>query len=425
MGCFDVYDLITGVSANGGPDSFLEREEKREELADGLADKILAANLFPNLPRKPELKQILLDALFCVSDDADEDKVPFPNSSEVHPDVVIGKFREDEGDEIVSIRFCEGYDAYGGFERMLDSDGKWANEYTPLNDAGFPFMDSRSWNYIRAWTSIPKESDKSPEERLYETFTNDLNQGINGISHSLDYGLMGFMWGQFQDSFLENCQIEDALEYLCLDTAPNISAAISQGLRGKDIAPALFSDFQAWIFETPDLWPCRPEAQAAAPIFRTFETTSLPTPKLLSLPPELILNIFSFLSLCDFVATSSTSKSMRQLVTGPNIFPHLLHDLVINPDGALRWLQPCSLVEGEVKRANEALRTWVNGHPKDSVNPLCAPDFPFVEFVYTCLAKSDSMRSRKRIWGIIKQVEMILEVEDSDDSDEETDEDEY
>ncbi|KAH8826287.1 hypothetical protein DL96DRAFT_1465539 [Flagelloscypha sp. PMI_526] len=207
-----------------------------------------------------------------------------------------------------------------------------------------------------------------------------------------------------------------------------MSTAISQGLRGKELAPALFSDFQTWIFKTPDLWPYRSEAQSAAPIFRTFETALESTLMLLMLPMELILKIFSLLSLADIVTASSTCKSMRQLVTRPNIFPHLLHDLVTRPDGSLRWLQPCSLVKGEVDRANEALRTWVDVDPTNSVNPFSAPDFPFVEFVRTCLVKSDSMRNRQRIWGIIKQVEMILEIqddaEDSDDSDEETDDDE-
>ncbi|KAH8826286.1 hypothetical protein DL96DRAFT_1556781 [Flagelloscypha sp. PMI_526] len=408
MGCFDVYDLITGVSTNGGPDSFLEGEEEREELADGLADKILAAALFPNLPRKPELKQILIDALFCVSDDAGEDKVPFPDSSECTPDVVIGKFGEDEGDETVSIRFCEGYDAYGGFDRMRDGDGQWRDENTPLNNAGFPFMDSRCWYYIHAWASLPRDSDKSLEQRLYETFTDDLDVGTNGISHKLDYGLMGFMWGQFQDSFLENCKIEDALEYLCLDTAPTLSAAISQGLRGKDIAPALFSDFQAWIFETPDLWPRKPEGQLSAPTFRSFETTSEFTQKDIMLPNELLLTVLSFLSLTDAFSFISTSKSMRRLIAQPSSFNLLLRDMVTSLDGSLRWLQPCPLVEGEVNRANEALWTWVTENPKNSVNPFNAPDFPWVEFVYTCLVKSDSMKSRERIWGIIKQVETLL-----------------
>ncbi|KAH8826281.1 hypothetical protein DL96DRAFT_1529738 [Flagelloscypha sp. PMI_526] len=405
MGCWDVFDIITGFSAGGGPRSFLEGRVRMEELADGLAEKIIVAALSPNLPSTSELKQILIDALVAVSSDAGKEQVPFPYSGK-SLQVVLGNFGGNSDYEKVSIRFCRNYDAYGSFEEMLVMD-KWKKKTTHFNDLGFPFMDARCWHYICAWVSYPSSSKKSLVRAVYDALADGLNATAPGISLYIDYGPMCFMWGQFQDSFLENCSITNALKFVCLNTAPNLSAAISRGLRGKALAPALFSDFQVWMFADPDLWPHKPQWQCSSPIFRTFEPTS-ETPKLLSLPVELILKICSTLSLPEIFATSSASKSMRQLVIRPDILHLHLHSMITSPDGSLRWLQPCSLVKGEVDRASEALRTWVNSNHKDNGNPFCAPDFPFVEFVYTCLVESDSMRNRKRLWGVIKQVEFLL-----------------
>ncbi|KAH8826282.1 hypothetical protein DL96DRAFT_1277858 [Flagelloscypha sp. PMI_526] len=405
MGCWDVYDIITGFSARGGPTSFLEGAEKRDEFADGLSDKILAAAQYSNLPCKHELKQILIDALVYVSDEAGKEKVSFPYSSRPHY-AVFGKFGEDDDDDTVTIRYCKMYDAYGGFDRMLDSDGEWKYGGTQLNQIGSPFMDYRCWHYLRAWVDYPKNPRMSFEEAFYRAFTNGVNLRAPGIAMAIDYGLMRFMWGQFQDSFLENCSAPQALKFLCLETVPNLSAAISYGLRGKYLATAVFSDFQTWIFATPDLWPHKPDR--ATPVFRTFETTLATTPKILTLPVELILKISSLLSLADILTASYASKSMHQLVTGPYILPLRFRDMITSPNGPLRWIQPCSSVEGELDRANEALCTWINTNSKDCDSPFYVPDFPFVEFVHTCLVISDSMKSRKRIWGIIKRVELLL-----------------
>ncbi|KAH8831829.1 hypothetical protein DL96DRAFT_1589130 [Flagelloscypha sp. PMI_526] len=404
MGAFEFFDLISGVSASGGPNSFLDDEEEREELADGLAEKIIAAAKYPNLPRKDEIKQILVDALVYVSSDAEDDTVLFLRSWH-DPAVVIGIFEGGDSENIATIRYCDRYNMYGGFDALCDHNGEWVDESTQLYSTGFLFMDSRCWHYIQAWVSRPRGWDKSLAQELHDTFTDDVNGPSLGLSNNLDYGLMKHMNGQFQDTFLQNCLVDGALETLCLDEAPNLSRALSSGLRGRDLVPALFIDFQVWIFESPDIWPHKPEIQFENPLFRHFAITSQASPKLLTLPLELLLQILSSLSLADIVHVSSASKDMRQLVIQPGILPLLLRELVTSPSGSLRWLQPCSLVEGEVENANIALRSWIKLDYKD---PLQAQEFPFVEFVHACMVQSASMKNRRRIWRMIKQVEAML-----------------
>ncbi|KAH8826291.1 hypothetical protein DL96DRAFT_1607636 [Flagelloscypha sp. PMI_526] len=383
MGCWEVYDIITGVSASGGPDSFIDTEWERDELADGISEKILAAAQVLNLPNHQELKEIIFEALFYVSNAAEEEKVPFPGSDTwQNPAVVIGNFGKRRGDLSVTIRSCDEYDSYGCFRRLRNSSGTWTGE----------------------------------ETHLYEEFLDKLGNGLHaygdpipyGISHHLDYGIMKHMWGQFQDSFLDNCSTSEALELLCLDGAPGLAAAVSQGVRGKDLAPALFSDFQAWVFESPDIWPRKSEGECGSPLFQTFETPSDSPPMLLTLPIELLLKISASLSISDILHVSSISKGMRRLVTQPGILSQLLREAIVTPNGTLRWMQPCSLVAGEVEKANEALRSWLVADSDGSLSPLHKPDFLFVEFVHTCFVKSHSMKNRKRIWGMIKQVETLL-----------------
>ncbi|KAH8826292.1 hypothetical protein DL96DRAFT_1607638 [Flagelloscypha sp. PMI_526] len=293
---------------------------------------------------------------------------------------------------------------------MLDEDGEWEDEETEVMEMCCPFMDYKCWQYINTWIVRPDDSSKSLEHELYDIFSKHMHHG-DGISPLLDYGIMSHTWGQSQDSFLQNCSVTTALQELCLDTAPNTAAAVSQGLRKEDLASALFADFQTWTFESPDwygCWPYKSDSHSEIPIFRSFEVTTNSRPMLLVLPLELLLLILFPLSLTDIIRASSASKSMRQLLTSPGILPLLLRNMVLNPTGALRWIQPCSLVEGEVDKAHEALRTWVIRDVDEQCSPLYTIDFPFVDFVRTCLVESASMKSRRRIWGMIKQVEVLL-----------------
>ncbi|KAH8829740.1 hypothetical protein DL96DRAFT_1424080, partial [Flagelloscypha sp. PMI_526] len=173
---------------------------------------------------------------------------------------------------------------------------------------------------------------------------------------------------------------------------------LSNGLRGDDLGPALLHDFQTWVFERPDRWPSRSDSDIN-PTFQTFPASSLPA--LAPLPFEVTLEIISDISLADLANLSSTSKSMRQLMNHPSLFSEILRGMINH--GSLSWVWPCPDVKGESEHARQALATWIdNDECKDPLNSI---DFPFVSFVYACFATSDSMKSRFRLWKIMKQLE--------------------
>ncbi|KAH8826652.1 hypothetical protein DL96DRAFT_1608588, partial [Flagelloscypha sp. PMI_526] len=103
----------------------------------------------------------------------------------------------------------------------------------------------------------------------------------------------------------------------------------------------------------------------------------------------------------DVLSLSSVSRSMRQIVTHENFFSMVLHNMLTR--GNLRWILPCHSVENEVKNANKALATWIAVAGLEA--PLNHPRFPILPFVHTCFVHSNSMKSRRRLWGIIKQLE--------------------
>ncbi|KAH8826293.1 hypothetical protein DL96DRAFT_1710883 [Flagelloscypha sp. PMI_526] len=294
MGCWEIFDLISGVSASGGPKSFHEGTQYEESLAEGLAEKIIIAAQFSNIPAKKDLQMILVDVL------AQSKRFLRPWGSWHEPAVVIGKFGENENENDVTIRFCEQYDSYGSFWQLRNRDGSWEDGITEVHEESRPFMDSTCWYYCCSWISLPCRSHKSLEQAIYDTFSKSMHRGC-GMSPSLDYGLMGFMCGQCQDPFLENVSVSEALQLVCLDKVPNLPEAISHGFRGKDLAPALFADFQTWIFQFPDVWPWQSNGQFSSPRFQTFKATSSSSPKILSLPLELLLQVMSSLSLVDVI----------------------------------------------------------------------------------------------------------------------------
>ncbi|KAH8823590.1 hypothetical protein DL96DRAFT_1469149 [Flagelloscypha sp. PMI_526] len=189
---------------------------------------------------------------------------------------------------------------------------------------------------------------------------------------------------------------------MCLDDVPHLNEAICQGLRGRDLGPAVFADFQGWVFEALDIWPCRPEGDLIEPTFALFhEPFHQQESAFLTLPIELMLDILSRLSLEDALDVSCACKQLRNQLLQDNALSMLARDMI--KDGTLRWVQPCSLVENEVDKANMALVTWFED--KHCANPLQSPSFPILPFLHTCFLKSGSMKNRHRIWGVIKQLE--------------------
>ncbi|KAH8826594.1 hypothetical protein DL96DRAFT_1287399 [Flagelloscypha sp. PMI_526] len=183
---------------------------------------------------------------------------------------------------------------------------------------------------------------------------------------------------------------------------------------------------------TSSRWPSWSE-DVQEPIFATFNTTSTLIHPFFSLPFELLIEVFVDTTPYDVLNMASTCRAVRQLLLSPYIFRALLQAMVHR--GSLFWLNPSPFAEDEVALANESLVTWINSKEiKAPSNPFQVPSFPFLAFVHTCFVDSFSMRSRRRLWGIIKQVErrwtafrngMQLGGEDDPDKWEWTDDREY
>ncbi|KAH8831942.1 hypothetical protein DL96DRAFT_1459560 [Flagelloscypha sp. PMI_526] len=201
-------------------------------------------------------------------------------------------------------------------------------------------------------------------------------------------------------------RISQKLDIYCLDNAPNLTEAISQGLRGQRLMPALYKDLGTWIFEDPDMWPpcVQTEYGPTFQVFQTPNTLETTEPNLWTLPLDILFEVLLNLSLIDVLNTSAICKPMRNYLLAEKVFISLLRKMVLH--GSLRWIQPCGAVEGEVKSARKDLLSWIgtddlHDHIKD---PLLDAKFPILHFVHACY-KSDSMKSRKRLWGIAKQLE--------------------
>ncbi|KAH8806576.1 hypothetical protein DL96DRAFT_1631093 [Flagelloscypha sp. PMI_526] len=161
------------------------------------------------------------------------------------------------------------------------------------------------------------------------------------------------------------------------------------------------------MFAEPDRWP-HYEDGTSVPRFQTYglqhTTDSTNVTGLANLPLDVLLHIFPDLSLIDTVNTSAVCKSMRNLLTHEDTLTTIIRRMVFF--GSLRWIKPCVKVKAEVEDAREALLTWVQDQePPPPQDPLLLPDFLWIPFVHACLTKSDSMRNRKRLWNMAKQLE--------------------
>ena len=137
-----------------------------------------------------------------------------------------------------------------------------------------------------------------------------------------------------------------------------------------------------------------------APSFASYQDPIISNALHLEFPFEIWLDVLTYMELLDVMVLSSTCKALRNFFTQDDTFSLILRQLIIH--GSLRWLNPCSLVDGEIEGARLALSTWT---AKSSERVFDASDFRFPTFVHTCFVQSAAMKSRRRIWGIVKQLE--------------------
>ncbi|KAH8824500.1 hypothetical protein DL96DRAFT_1682696 [Flagelloscypha sp. PMI_526] len=411
MGCWEIYCFITGIAAASGVDSILgvrdeddidKIKDKLQELTRGLVEKLVATQN-PNLPLRDELDILLLDALTLLhtklpSDGDDYSMAPDSWGTICDEVAVFGTF---DGDEEPTLRICNGYDAYGGFYRVLGEDGEW----NTTNVEVYTFLDRKCWCYLQMWLRLPRAPKISWGHELWEVVAAGLSGSWYENTHKkLNYGVICFTWGtQGQDDFIgDGSSVGEILEYMCLDTVPHLTEAICAGLRGRDLGPAVLADFEGWIFEALDIWPVCPEGKLVTPTFQFFRRPFQGQKStFLALPLELMLEILSRLSLSEALEVSSTCKRLRNQIVQEGSLTTLVRGMI--QDGDLQWIQPCSLVENEIEKANAALITWFDD--KNCANPLQSHSFPILPFLHACFLKSGSMKNRHRIWRMIKQLE--------------------
>lgn len=140
-----------------------------------------------------------------------------------------------------------------------------------------------------------------------------------------------------------------------------------------------------------------------------------------SLPTELFLSILSSLSLVNILSFSATCRSLRTVLTSPS---WLAHTLIKPASGELRWLLPVRGLMNEEEHAYAAARLWFPEYrdlvtsgtsDRDSSSEkrisvlaelLAHPEFPIFPFLRACW-ESDSMKNRRRLWGIVKQFDTL------------------
>ncbi|KAH8831832.1 hypothetical protein DL96DRAFT_1589139 [Flagelloscypha sp. PMI_526] len=314
----------------------------------------------------------------------------------------------------------------GGFTQMLNPDKQWTEQAIWVSEATAAdhecaFMFLKCWHYFQSWLDVlpPNVEDGTPfAKALWDIVKPSLGKGwpSDSILPELNYGNLLFTWGPIRTNIWDahdtygmetKERISLQLEAYCINDVSNLAEAISQGLRGSALVPALHGDLHTWMFEDPDTWPTCVQTDDG-PTFRVFRllaTFETAKHSICTLPLDILLEIFPNIALIDILHTSATCKSMRNLFLREDIVTTLLRKMIHH--GSLRWIKPCAEVEGEVERARKDLLSWIRigDYHDQTKDPLLDPKFPFIRFVYTCLCKSDSMKSRKRLWGIAKQLE--------------------
>ncbi|KAI0040291.1 hypothetical protein FA95DRAFT_1503081 [Auriscalpium vulgare] len=385
-----------------------------------------------NLP-SDEITAALVDALRLAV--ADKDNLTYSERPDWFPDgdwpgfersIAVGHFNEDgdapfrrdpetgvahfpDGKEVQARLVGDGSSGRFETQYVTGADGEEQEVDRETATSGRPNFAVHEGCYrcLEAWLRVSGRSRNglSFAGEFYELVNSRKGQVVEGwgLLLGLRYAGMHKTLNQFQDCVLGTMR----------PGVTHTSHALEAGLRAKDLMPAIVRDLRGWRFMRPDVWPEPPSRIPS--IFTSYPVEPsdfLQQPTLLRIPHELLLIIVDHLHFAGFKALSATSKSVRAVISSPDVVNRFFRYRVVSPHGPLHWILPLPSVSMEVERCHFAAAKWISSentqHFTGTRGPFDSPDFQYGPFVKACLARSNaSMRNRERIWGMVKQVDTM------------------
>ncbi|KAJ7291661.1 hypothetical protein C8J57DRAFT_1588143 [Mycena rebaudengoi] len=185
----------------------------------------------------------------------------------------------------------------------------------------------------------------------------------------------------------------------CDPSSRNTAEAIVDGLRDWDLF--------ALILGSGCRWPTAPTVSVEAGQ-SVFPAGCLTVPGsgggFTAFPSEVLLQTLPHVPLHGLLALWTTSRGFRRRVQ-PLLNEALLYQL---HHGDLGWILPVPSIDGETIRAFGEAQTWIPAGTRPCQIPFDPPSFPLWHFISECF-RSDSMRNRRRLWGIYKQYQELWE----------------
>ncbi|GJE91712.1 hypothetical protein PsYK624_078620 [Phanerochaete sordida] len=300
------------------------------------------------------------------------------------------------------------------------------------------WVHAACWAYLRAWLDCalaPRVGRHgaalSLAGELYEVVASRRERQCyeRGALPCVDYG------GTLEAYFGEPHQ--DYVLPLRRD-ARHTAKALKDGLRGMEPVPALLKDSRAWLWVRPAIWPRAPCPSAAG---ESLHVVSPAAPQSLAaicgLPSELLPAILLHCRIEDIFALASTCRELYARVLDSNTLRPVVQLSMTIVTSPLRWIMPLPSLREEWEAACGAMWSWMpvgrrgggrtdpGGEEttigpklpdgptqpidKSSLPPL--PDFevgfPIAAFL-RAYRDSDSMRSRRRRWELIKQWDVLF-----------------
>ncbi|GJE96633.1 hypothetical protein PsYK624_128330 [Phanerochaete sordida] len=202
----------------------------------------------------------------------------------------------------------------------------------------------------------------------------------------------------------------------------HIVQALKSGRRGQELIPAVLKDSRFWMWTRPDIWPRPvPEHNEQAPLSISSGPVPQPRASICMLPSELFPELLQHCQPEDIFALAATCKALHAQVLDGGTLACTLRHATTNASRPLRWTLPVPSLREEWSAACEAMQTWLPAdapappfdEPWAAVTlplpplPLFDPTFPVAAFL-RAYRDSDSMRARRRRWGLIKQWDALF-----------------